>query len=778
MTSTPDPAAQQAAGPGAAPPAAASGSVPPAGAFEGLRATALGLLTGGDIDACDPVYAGPLARLSEAAGGWLASMSPGGGAGRGAGPLWPDLPLDGRPGDVTGSYGRLRRIATAWATPGTAQHGDDAVAARVVDALDVLYERHYNEQLPETGNWWFWEIGTPAHLSRTCVLLGERLDAARLEAYLRAIDRFCPDADRRTRHPEVSESGANRADKASIVAFRGIAGRSAAKLALARDGLSGARDGGRRSVFGYAESGDGFYRDGSFIQHECVAYTGSYGLSLLIAVAETLALLDGSPWGVDDPGRRVVLDAVEGSFAPFVHDGLLMDTVRGRAATRQACSDAVAGHGAIGAVLLLARSAPEPYARRFRELAKGWIERGTNRPYLEHADVPETRRAVAVLDDQTIEAATGPVGHFVFPSMDRVVHRRPGWSFAISLSSRRVAAYEAINWENLRGWYTGDGMTYLYTGDLGQFGEDFWPTVDPYRLPGITVGTRDREDLSFSAYCPANAWAGGAVLDGRYGAAAMELAGDGGGPRARKSWFCLDTAVVALGSGITGSDGSVVESVVENRATDAEPYLGDGWAHLPGVGGYVMDGAMSLVETRTGTWREINQGDDTCGAADPVTRRYVTFWFDHGVDPVNASYAYVVLPGASRERTRRFRGSRPVRVVANTPLVQAVRNRELVAATFWAAGAVEGVSADAPCAVLVRRAGGRVFLAVADPSRTVDTVTLTLDRPARGVVRADGTVSVRPGRRPAVTVELGGSLGRTHTAELSVNEPRSPRYGH
>ncbi|WP_223167238.1 polysaccharide lyase 8 family protein [Nonomuraea sp. SYSU D8015] len=739
------------------------------GVFEALRATALDLLTGGDVDVSDPVYARPVARLSERAGSRLAAMEPG--------RLWPDLPPADSPGNVTGSHARLRLIATAWATPGTAQHGDDTVAAAVVDALDVLYERHYNEGLPETGNWWFWEIGTPSHLSRTCVLLGDRLDDARRKAYLAAIDRFCPDADRRAGNPEASESGANRADKAFAVAFRGLAGHSAEKLALARDGLSDVRGGGRHSVFGHVESGDGFYRDGSFIQHGDLAYTGSYGLSLLIAVAHTLALLDGSPWEVTDPGRRVVLDAVERSFAPFVHDGLLMDTVRGRAATRQTFSDSVAGHGATGAVLLLARCAPEPYRSRFKELAKGWIERGWHRPYLDHADVPETRRAVAVLNDESVEAAPGPVGHFVFPSMDRVVHRRPGWSFAISLSSRRIAAYEAINGENLHGWYTGDGMTYLYTRDLGQFGDDFWPTVDPYRLPGTTVDTREREDLSFRAHRPDNAWAGGAVLDGRYGAAAMELIGDGTGLRARKSWFCLDTAVVALGSGITGDGGHTVETVVENRATDAEPYLGDGWAHLPGAGGYVFDGARTLVETRTGRWRDINAGDDTSGGRNPVTRRYVTFWFDHGVDPVDASYAYVLLPNASRERTRAFRGTRPVRVAANTPGVQAVRARGLLAATFWAAGEVDGVGVDAPCVVLVRRAGGRIHLAVADPSRTVETVTVTLDRPARGVVRADDTVTVRPCTRPAVTVALGGSQGRTHAAELSVTAPRTPRGG-
>ncbi|MFC5831631.1 polysaccharide lyase 8 family protein [Nonomuraea insulae] len=735
--------------------------------FETIRASAVTLLTGGSFDGSDPVYERPLATLGERATGWLAQMVPG--------LIWPDLPLEGRAGHVTTSYGRLRLIATAWATPGTPQHGDDAVVAKVVEALDLLHERHYNEGLPETGNWWFWEIGTPAELARVCVLLGDRLDEGRMGAYLRAIDRFCPDADRRAGWPDASESGSNRADKASIVAFRGVAGRSAEKLALARDGLSDVRDGGRHSVFGYAESGDGFYRDGSFIQHGNVAYTGSYGLSLLIAVSEAVALLHGSPWEVTDPGRQVVLDAVERSFAPFMHDGLLMDTVRGRAASRQAFSDGVAGHAAIGAVLLLARSAPEPYRSRFMALAKGWIERGRARPYLEHANVPETRRAVAVLDDKGVEAAPGPVGHFVFPSMDRVVHRRPSWSLAISLSSCRTAAYEAINQENLHGWYTGDGMTYTYTSDLEAYGRDFWPTVNPYRLPGITVDTREREDLSFSAHRPPSAFAGGVVLEGRYGLTAMDLAGEGASLRARKSWFCLDSAVVVLGSGITSFDGRVIETVVENRATDAKPYMGDGWAHMAGVGGYVFEGARMLVETRTGRWRDINGGDDTKGAFDPVTRRYVTIWFDHGVNPVEANYSYVLLPNATRERTRFFRGRQPVKVLCNTSQFQAVQSGTLMGATFWSEGRIGVVSVDAPCLLMMRRASERLILTVADPSRTVDVLKITLDRSARGVVRADDTVTVQTGKTPVISVRVGGSLGRSHSVELSAYAPGSPR---
>ncbi|WP_336208104.1 polysaccharide lyase 8 family protein [Nonomuraea sp. LPB2021202275-12-8] len=741
--------------------------------FLALRETALALLV--DEGVADP------ARLSAAASGLLKGMR--------HPHLWDDLPLDGRQGQVTGCYGRLRVIAMAWVTPGTVQFGDDEVLERVVDGLDLLHRRHFNEGSAETGNWWFWEIGSPGELARLCVLLGDRLGGQRLAGYLRAIDRFCPDADRRTGYRAIVESGANRADKAYIIALRGVAGRDGPKLAQARDGLSAVLDDGQGSVFGYVDSGDGFYRDGSFIQHGEVAYTGSYGVSLLTAVAQTMALLGGSAWAVTDPGQRVILDAVERSFSPFVLDGLMMDAVRGRAASRQGHSGRDAGRAVAGAVLLLAESAPEPYRTRFEELAKGWIERGGGHP------VP-TRRELAFRRRAGVAAAPPLTGHFVFPSMDRVVHRRPGWSFAISMSSRRIAAYEAINDENLHGWHTGDGMTYLYTGG---FEDGFWPTADPRRLPGTTVDTRPRDDLSMSAHRPANTWAGGAVLGGRYGAASMELIGDGVSLRARKSWFCLDDAVVALGSGITSHDGRTIETVVDNRVTGAEPRLEERWAHLEGVGGYVfpeVGPVRGLRESRTGTWHDINTGLDTGGTAEPVTRDYVTIWFDHGVSPVDAAYAYVLLPNATLRRTRAFSRSSPLRVLSNTPAAQAVQWDGLIAATFWQAGAVCGedevrggtragagdppegreegerggggmrVAVDAPCAVLVRRARRRISVAVADPSHSVDTVTLTLDHPVSRVGRTDDTVEVRIRKYPAITVRLGGSRGRTHTCEL------------
>ncbi|MBL1119709.1 polysaccharide lyase 8 family protein [Streptomyces sp. 110] len=756
--------------------------------YEPLLARAAQQLTGGAFDPKDPDFATALTALDTQASGWWQRIDTS--VGRKA--LWADLSPASDPSVFGGSYSRLRTLATAWATPGTSLTGQAAVRDGILDALRFLHTVGYNASRSETGNWWFWEIGSPRALMDICVLLRADLPAEDRDAYVKTVARFVPDADRRTNYPSLAETGANRADKAVILALRGLLAGDPGALVLARDGLSDVRDNGKNSLFQYVTSGDGFYRDGSFVQHSDVAYTGTYGSVLLNGAGQLIALLGGSDWAVTGPSANVLYEAVERSFGPFLFDGLMMDAVRGRAISRESARDHNDGASAVSYILQLADTAPQAYADRWRAAAKGWILRNTETPYKELIGIPALARAKALLEDPAVRPADRLTGHFVFADMDRVVHRRASWACTLSLSSKRIAAYEMGNGENLHGWYTGDGMTYLYDGDdLDAFGDAFWPTVDAYRLPGTTVDTRTRADLGTGGgtdtFRPKNAVAGGAVLDARFGAAAMELIADGSTLRAKKAWFFLDNAVVALGAGITASDGRTIETVVENRNLHAEgahrlivdghrqpmelgwsAELGDArWAHLEGTGGYVFPSGgplRALREERTGTWRSLSTG----GSTTPVSRRYATLWFDHGPSPDSASYAYVLLPGSTETATLAWSRSLPARVLANDAAVQAVASPRLglLAAHFWAAGSVDGLSSDGPGTVLVCRRDEGISVAVADPGRTATTLTVRLPFPVSKVVSADDTVSVTPGLRPVLTVRVGGSRGHTHLARL------------
>ena len=757
-----------AATPPAATPATSAGSGPatgPADAYDHLRGTWADILTGGSaVDPADPDYAAAIGYLDGLVAADAAlydtSATPAS--------VYTDLPFV-RIENISLSYGRLLNTALAWATPGSAHHQDPAVLTRVLASLALVNHDYYNATAAQVGNWYHWEIAAPQDLVNICALLGSALPAADLAACLAAVAVFSPDPTKQQQGTVVT-TGANRTDLSQIVIMRGILGKDPDLITLGRDALSGA--------FPYVTASDGFYRDGGFVQHTVIPYNGHYAYVVLGDISQLLVLLTGSAWPITDPNLSVVLDAVDLSYAPFMQDGLVMDVVRGRFLSRQDESDHDAGHFITEAIARITPFGSREQQRRWKSQIKGWVRRETFARISATATPERIALLKTVLDDDRVPAAPAPVGHVQLPSVERAVHRRPGWAWTVGLSSSRVARLEAINGENQNGWHTGDGATYLYNSDNGQYSDNFWPTVDATRLPGVTADTLPLAPGAGSGTLPPTTWSGGAVLDGSWGALGLDLVPFSSPLRARKSWFCLDDTVVALGAGITGSSGHTVETTLENRnlhpagrnalTVDGRPqpttdgwnsaFPNAGWAHLEGVGGYLLpSGAAGTAvlravrEQRTGSWAAIDNGPSTAGSTVPYTNAYVTLWLDHGVDPVDGSYVYLLLPGASAAETARRAGRADVVVLSNTPALQAIHSsrEELTAANFFTAGALPSVSTSGAASVLLRADGGRLRLAASDPTCTQSSLLVTLT----GATGYRRWVSDDPG----VTVDLSGS---------------------
>lgn len=742
--------------------------------FETLRLRWLGLQLGTGYDPAAEPYASRLAETGDLAARFRTSMAPTDAS------LWPGHAFT-PPSGITHSYHRLWTMTQAYAQRGTGHTGDAALLADILRGLDHLSARVYNASTTRYGNWWEWQIGSPRLLMDITATLYEEAGPARIEAACAAVDHFIPDA--MLRDYSGTSTGANRVDLCRSVALRGVLGRSPAKLALARDALS--------PVFPYVTSGDGLYADGSFVQHTWVAYSGTYGQVVLDGLGRLFALLAGSPWAVTDPHRQIVLDSVEHAYAPLLYNGLMMDSVNGRAISRGILrndprgtmrSDHVHGQGIIAAIALLAGGASAEERDRWHARVKGWIERDTVTPVLTAAQfgVADLARLHAVAASP-VPAAPEPVAHKLFASMDRAVHRRPGWAANISMASNRISYYECGNGENPRGWHTGAGMLYWWApGTDDQYTDWFWPTVDFYRLPGTTVSTKrlpDRAGGEWGVPKPDVRWVGG-VTDGEFAAIGQHLRGLGSTLEARKSWFCADDAVICLGAGITCSDGVPVETVVDNRnlgeAGTRRLTTGPGarWAHLEGHGGWVLLGGTgtalrTLREDRTGAWRDIN----TTSTTERRTRRYQTLWLDHGSDPVNASYAYLVMPGASR-RTVAARAYDPGRleILDNSAARQAVAvpSLGLTAANFWQPGTAGPLTTSAPASVLVRRQGRTVTLCVSEPPRTGQPLEVTWHHPARHVLAHDPSVEVLATGRTLRLRIAPGTAGAGHRCTVSL----------
>ncbi|KOU45857.1 lyase [Streptomyces sp. MMG1522] len=767
---------------------------PAADPYAALRATWSRLILGEGFSPTAEPFRSRLTDLGAKARGLLETMAPADGS------LWPDAVFaDPDPdtdaesfafsGRMADSFTRLNTMAQAYRQQGTGLTGSTALRDAVLTGLEHLNTQVYNDRQTRYGNWYSWQIGAPQALLDVCVLLYDAIAPERLARYCAAVDHFVPDSA--VASYSGTSTGANRVDLCRVLALRGAVGASAAKIALARDALS--------PVFPLVSKGDGLYADGSFIQHTTVPYTGSYGSVMLGGLGMLFALLKGSDWEVTDPKRQVVFDAVENAWAPFLFNGLVMDAVAGRAISRGEADDHRRGHPILASIVLLGQGASAAENTRWRSLVKGWAQRDYYSPPLRNPSLGLTAlsRIKNVLDDTALTPLPEPDGHRLFPDMARATHRRPGWAASLSMADRRITYYETGNGENLRGWHTGSGMLYWW-GDTfanGQYSDAFWPTVDPYRLPGTTASRKTLANGAggdWGASLPDVNWVGGAT-DGKRAAVGQYLRGLSSTLMAKKSWFFLDDTVVCLGAGIQCRDGATVETTVDNRnlgPTGNAPFTVDGsakpltlpwsatltgasWAHLGGHGGYVFPGGATvkaLRENRTGRWRDINTG----GSADQLSRKYLTLWFDHGKDPSDAGYAYQLLPGATEQRTAaRAADSGWLRVLANSDDQQgvAVPSLGLTAVNFWFGGTAGPLVADAPCSVMVTEHGdGTATVCVSDPMRKRTSLTLTWNRAVASVVSKPATVtSATTGTSLRLVFgDLSATRGATQTVKVRL----------
>lgn len=661
--------------------------------------------------------------------------------------LWSDLPLGSVSANVTTTYGRLYSMAQAWAAPASSLFANPSLASAITNSLDWMVANSYTATATEYNNWWDWEIGSPQTFNNILTLMYPALTGTQITNCTAAIDGHSPPHN-------AFGTGANLTDICKVVLIRGIIGKNSAKMTFGQTNLS--------PVFPYVTSGDGFYTDGSFVQHTVIAYTGTYGNILLSDVAQLVNLLNGSTWQITDPNLNNVYSWVSNSFEPLVYHGAMMDMMRGRAISRFGETESSDGAGTIASVRSIAKFAPSATATAFNNWA--------NAPFLS----PQ---------------------QFQFANMDRAVAWRNNFGIGLSLSSTRITSYESINGENLHGWFTGDGMTYLYLGNTEtQFTGDFWPTVDPYHLPGTTVVTNTRVNAANSAAKTTQNWVGGAQVANTYGVSGMSLAAVKTTLTAKKSWFMLDNEMVCLGAGVTCGDNYGVDTTVEDRRLGTSPtnnFTVNGvsypptigwnaqpasvsWCALDGVGGYYFPGGatnlqMSFV-ANTNSWSQINNGTYTSSTTNLLTDNYLKLWFSHGLKPVNSTYAYVVLPNFTASAMSTYAANPDIIVLANTTTVQAVSKPALgvVAANFWLDGnnSADLITVNKKSSVITLETLGGLSVGIADPTQTnTSSITVTLNRSASSVVSADaGVTVVQLSPTIILTVNTSGAHGKSFQA--------------
>lgn len=705
--------------------------------------------------------------------------------------LWSDIDYsdDVRANDgvIGASYGRLQSMALAYRTYGSSLEGNQDLLNDIIYGLEWLYTNKYNENSPsfnqEGGHGWYKVIGTPFALLRTTALIYDDLSEDQIDKYLKTVDHFCPDP---TFWIWDKSTGGNRSNQCHIVILRGILGYDKSKIIQGADALL--------DTYKYVETGDGFYEDGSFIQHKALVANGSYGVELLRDTVFLTYLLSDSPFAITDPISDHVYDWVFNGFEPIIYRGYTFDDSRGRGvATPSKNSGGLSSE--IGSILLLSQVNGE-YQDRLQSLAKYYLMYTPD--FFDYQSIWAINMGQKLLEDESVTPRGDITLYKQYPSMDFIAYQQPNYGVGISMYSTRTFNYETVNDMNLRGWHQGDGWMQILDNDYYSYNDNYWNTIDSYRIPGTTEVKESTIEPVTNNGSP---WVGGTDMDSIYGVTGMEFIPEGVDISARKSWFIFDDEIVCLGSDINSGSGEV-ETIVENKAINENgdnPLLINGelmpnnigWSQTVngivdnayiqsntdenlGTGYYFPEpqNITALRETRSGAWDDISIPTDYETAAPEIySRNYLSLAIEHGENPTGADYEYTVLPSTTSDRVEEYSANPDTTVIVNSPEVQAVKenNLNIIGANFWtdSEATADIITSQNKASVMVKDNDDEIEISVSDPTQLGDKIELEINSSASEVISCDDEIKVTQ-TSPTIKLEVDtkDSMGQSFKVVL------------
>lgn len=665
------------------------------------------------------------------------------------------------------TYENIKNIARAYATPNTKYYKNPEIKKELIEYLDWLYDNAYHEGLPENGNWWQWELGIPKHLNDILVLLYDDVPVEKRMKYLKASQYFQPYAEYSGVSPSASYStspdkrvstGGNRIDTSIISFLRGVLMEDKVQVI---DGAKAVADVGE-----YVTIKDGFYRDGSFIQHGNVPYNGTYASVLFDGLGSVLWLATGTQFEVKDERINNVYESIIKGYKYLFINGGVNDSVSGRATSRDRSSDLSRGKDILASLSLLAVGAGEEYQDQIKSLIKTTVSENNLYNTVDKIGNKIARAIIRdIVNDDSIKTYQIE-GTKVYGAMDRAVsiNDKKG-KLVLAMHSSRIANYETMNNENVKGWYISDGMTYIYGIDSETF-TDFWPTVDRYHLPGVTNSQRERGDKSGErrGQTTSKAWVGGSS-NGQEAFVGMDMISWNKSTKMKKSYFMTDDgAILILASNIKSKDGEIHttidnriikngkiilngkeindETKIENPENVSlnfnENYLGENI-------GYKIIYAPQLTvkkENRKGNWKNIG-GTST----DEIEKNYFTAYINHGKNPKNSGFACLILPMYSKEEVDNYDVSR-FEIAKLDEKAHMVKDKKagVTGINFWRdiPTKVEGIKAYSTLSVLKKESKDCLEIWVSDPTQLANY---------RSVFEIDGKYEVMESSAKDLVVE-------------------------
>ena len=664
---------------------------------------------------------------------------------------WPDIDykdVSNTGWDHRRHWARLRTMCVAYRRLDSAFRGDPAIRSAILSALDFWLERDFKGQ-----NWYHNFVATPDAITDVLLLMDSELsDAQRKKAYAIAA---VASLDSRWARP-----GADRSRIGEIVARLALVRNDAEAFKRAMAVLT-------RAV--HVARARGLQADRSY-QHRTdgITSTLTYGTAFVRASAEGAQKVAGTAFEFPEARLRLLIDFYLDGRAKSMAHGLYADPPQWNRGISRRRSGRPAGT-AVPRML----AALSPYRRA------------------------ELEALIAVR-----EGEQEPAYRFskYFWRSTYHTHQRPAYFASVRLyASRNHSMERPYNDQGMRNHYLADGASFLQrTGREYLKGEDLnvFPVYDWRKIPGTTV-VQDKPMPHHNRIIQRGRtdFAGG-VDDGTYGAVGFDFESPLDDLKARKSWFFFDNEYVCLGAGIRSDEKHPVATTLNQALLNgAVAVLDESGVREMARGAhelrkpravwhdqvaYVFPGAAKVHlqnDRAKGSWWRITRQAWARGA-DAVELDRFLLWLDHGSAPKDAEYAYIVAPGLALEALATYADEPPVRIVSNTPQLQAVAHpgAEVVYGVFYEAGtmSVPGgpqIELAQPGLVLCRFENGRVRrLAVADPTAKLARMRLSVHAQLEG--EGDGWKAVWNAERKRTDIRVDLPRGLSAGKSVMMDFPQ------
>lgn len=597
---------------------------------------------------------------------------------------------------------RLWHLAAAVSQSNHARYNNDSYKDALLKGLEFWYNAHTIDP-----NWWYNRIYNPQKLGE--ILL-----------FLREFEGFIPTTSSAgIDEPEILSlfqpqainditahgTGANAIDIGLHYVYRGILTQNSSLLENTRNKLE--------QILSENIKGDHMFQD-----HGPQIQISSYGWVFADGITRLAAYLASSPAAFDIKGENF------GKVIRFIKD-TQTSSIRGTSWDFSVMGRAVSRVNALNANM------------NYLQKMADFIDPSNASIYLDALSRIKGNKSA----DYNITALNK---HFW--TSDYTQHSRRGYLFTVRNVSTRTVEAESGNGENLKANYFSYGANFISVD--GSEYKNIMPYWDWCMIPGTTFPytTSYPKRTDWGANFGNTTFVGG-VSDGLYGASVLDM--NKAGAQAKKSWFFFDNEVVCLGAGITSTSNKEVRTTLNQAKMADVSYIKEAGSTTETMQtvsstaysnqnlSYIRNGKTAYffpnkgdikytMKSQSGSWQSIN----STGSAQTESGYVFSLWFDHGINPSNDSYSYIVAPGIDSKAKAEAYDISSIEIISNTSALQAVANKNLdiLQVIFHQAGTVHydglSITVNQACALMLR---DKSIVSVSDPAQINSVILVKIE---------------------------------------------------